>query len=114
MGSPRRDTAAAFLDAVDRLDSPSRAERNRALTKACSVLDRAGLRWRDVIRLPKRRAHIDACLALLERGELLNDWERDFLRGLIAFARLTPKQSSRLDDIGEKVRGLEAAAACSP
>lgn len=108
----RPDEADAFDYAAQSLDAPDRAERHRALTKANQLLARAGLRWRDVIRAPaKRREHVELCLALLKRDELLTGWETQFLRGLLAFARLTPKQIDMLDELVLKVRALDAARA---
>ena len=108
----RPDEADAFAYAAQSLDAPDRAERHRALTKANRLLARAGLRWRDVIRAPaKRREHVELCIALLKRGELLTDWEVEFLKGLLAFARLTAKQIDLLNELVLKVRGLDAARA---
>lgn len=106
---------------ADRFDSAYVGERLAALEAAGRLLAAGGATWRDLIdgvtngQKPDHRsgadngetvsaAHHLTVNALLEfGGSLLTAWERNFLRGLLAFSKLTPKQRGVLEGIRRKV-----------
>lgn len=83
---------------------------NAAAAAATRLLQAHGFTWRDVLTpaAPRPfapvptgwRAIVADCLLA---PELLTAWERDFLRGLPLFPRLSIKQQSALDRIAARV-----------
>jgi len=90
------------------LGSNHAGERAAAAAAATRLLRAHGLTWREVLLLqavpPARpdpgaddwRGAAAACLA---RPDLLTQWEARFLRDLLAFPRVSPKQAATLDGI---------------
>ena len=104
-----------------RFDSAYDGERLAALEAAGRLLAAGGSTWRDLIdgvtsgQKADHRSDADngetvsaqhrlTVHVLLEfGGSLLTAWETNFLRGLLAFSKLTPKQRGVLNGIRRKI-----------
>lgn len=85
-----------------------------AARKAHQLVNRNGVAWSDVIGAPgpERDAapiieHHGIVLDLLKHVEQLTDFERRFLRGTLAFQKLTDKQAVTLETIKAKIAAFE-------
>jgi hypothetical protein len=92
------------------LGSSFDGERANAAAAATRLLQDNGLTWRDLLTpatprpfapVPTGWRAIAADCALMP--ERLTAWERDFLRGLPSFPRLSAKQQNTLDRIAARV-----------
>ena len=106
---------------ADRFGSSYDGERLAALEAAGRILAAGGATWRDLIdggtsdQKSDRRFDADdgetveaphhrTVRGLQQRGTpYLTAWERNFLRSLLGFAKLSAKQRARLEDIRRKV-----------
>lgn len=108
-----------------RLGSPYDGERAAAGLLADRFVRDRDLSWGDVLAPPasaERAApdphpepapepwRVEAAELLLHR-DALNAWERDFLRQILSFPRLSPKQAEMLARIRDKVRAASTRAA---
>ena len=97
-----------------------------AARKANAMVRAAGLTWQQVLlvrpsaaqstppawKRPGEGDHVALATELLRAGPgILTDWEGDFLRSLLGFKTLKPKQTERLAIIRRKVAASRAAAA---
>jgi hypothetical protein len=92
------------------LGSSFEGERASAAALATKLLEQHGTTWREILAQAQPRPYapvptgwraIVADLALMP--ERLTAWERDFLRGLPAFSRLSERQQAVLDRIAARV-----------
>jgi hypothetical protein len=118
--SARLDRRRLALVAA-RFASPHDGERLAALEAAGRILAAGGLSWRELIDGAAEAhddqgepvaapPHHEIATALARSGDgVLTAWELRFLRGLLTFRTLSPKQRAMLDGIKAK---LEASAWC--
>ena len=108
-----RDFVRRLTQLCGMFSSVHDGERAVAALKADTLLRDAGLRWPDVITVvPGAEApddvdlddHRDVAVSCLEHPDILTAWEANFLRCILLFSRLSPKQQATLSNILEKVR----------
>ena len=95
-------------------------ERANAAAAADKLIRAAGMRWPDIIlpQLPappqarQVKSVTDAIRFVLQRADLLTDWERDFVRSVAAQSyRVSPKQIAVLERLVQKVQLAQERAA---
>jgi hypothetical protein len=96
------------------LGSTHDGEALSAARKAHQLVSRNGATWSDVIVAPDPDRdttptieHHGIVLDLLKHVEQLTDFERRFLRGTLAFQKLTDKQAVTLETIKAKIASFE-------
>jgi hypothetical protein len=82
-----------------------------AIRMANALLKRQGMTWGEVLPTPlpadsspAQPHHVEAETLLATRRDILTDFEADFLRGILAFETLSPKQETTLRGIRNKAR----------
>jgi hypothetical protein len=107
-----------LISVLNLLSSPVTGE--RAAAAAMRIVSGAGLSWTEIIGAaepePCRESHSDddwrgLAMALLQQhAAVFNDAERAFLRDVVDFPRLSPKQHTWLQRLAERARrGARAA-----
>jgi hypothetical protein len=100
-----RDTLARICG---RLTSSFDGERAVAARLASEFLQRRGLTWSALLAGPHRDDVGDAAWRTLARrccanAAALTDWERRFVRDLVGFVTISPKQRAVLERLAAKV-----------
>lgn len=105
-------------ESVDRLvkllgmtGSTHDAEALSAIRLANAFLKKQGRTWGEILPTPlpadsspAQPHHIEAETLLATRRDILTDFEADFLRGILAFESLSPKQEAILRGIRNKAK----------
>lgn len=82
-----------------------------AIRKANALLKQQGCTWDEMFvtplpadSSPAQPHHVEAETLLATRRDILTDFEAEFLRGVLAFETLSPKQETILRGIRNKAR----------
>jgi hypothetical protein len=70
--------------------------------KTDSLIDRMNDQLQQSIE--REPSHVNDITFLADHLDLVNDWECDFVSGLVGYARLSDRQQTKLDLILRKVR----------
>jgi hypothetical protein len=109
-----------LISVLNLLSSPVTGECAAAAAAAMRIVSGAGLSWTEIIGAaepePCRESHSDddwrgLAMALLQQhAAVFNNAERAFLRDVVDFPRLSPKQHTWLQRLAERARrGARAA-----